>query len=100
LPRHWDWLNSQPGGASVALRKLVEEARRTNGQKDRIRRAQEATYKFLSMMAGNFDGFEEVTRALYRANRERFDELVEAWPKDVRDHVRKLADAAFTSVST
>ena len=20
LPRHWDWLNSQPGGASVALR--------------------------------------------------------------------------------
>src|ERR1700690_3457045 len=28
LPRHWDWLASQPGGASVALRKLVEEARR------------------------------------------------------------------------
>src|SRR5689334_16874689 len=25
LPRHWEWLASQPGGASVALRKLVEQ---------------------------------------------------------------------------
>ncbi len=28
LPRHWDWLAEQPGGASVALRKLVEAATR------------------------------------------------------------------------
>ena len=28
LPRHWEWLAQQPGGASVAIRKLVEEARR------------------------------------------------------------------------
>src|ERR1700735_1393024 len=28
LPRHWQWLESQPGGASVALRKLVEVARK------------------------------------------------------------------------
>src|ERR1700739_3037247 len=28
LPRHWDWLATQPGGGSVALRKLVGEARR------------------------------------------------------------------------
>ena len=26
LPRHWDWLATQPGGASVALRTLVERA--------------------------------------------------------------------------
>src|SRR6185312_12481967 len=30
LPRHWDWLNSQPGGASVVLRRLVDEARHAN----------------------------------------------------------------------
>src|SRR5688572_29815503 len=34
LPRHWDWLASQPGGASVALRKLVEVARRSSGDAD------------------------------------------------------------------
>ena len=28
LPRHWEWLATQPGGASVALRKLVDAARR------------------------------------------------------------------------
>src|SRR5262245_897431 len=53
LPRHWDWLNSQPGGASVALRKLVEGARRANEGKDRIRQSQEAGYRFLCAMAGD-----------------------------------------------
>src|SRR4051812_16383808 len=28
LPRHWDWLARQPGGASAALRRLVEQASR------------------------------------------------------------------------
>ena len=28
LPRHWEWLADQSGGASVTLRKLVEDARR------------------------------------------------------------------------
>ena len=57
LPRHWDWLNSQPGGASVALRKLVDEARRTSGDRDRLRAAQEAAYHFMSAIAGNMPGF-------------------------------------------
>src|SRR3954447_21903373 len=35
LPRHWEWLNAQPGGASVALRRLVDAARRTHGETDR-----------------------------------------------------------------
>ncbi len=65
LPRHWDWLNGQPGGASVALRKLVEAARRVNESKDRARRSQEAAYRFMSAMAGNRPGFEEATRALF-----------------------------------
>lgn len=99
LPRHWEWLNGQPGGASVALRKLVEEARRRNQGKDRARAAQEAAYRFLTAMAGNFPDFEEAMRALFAGDGERFDELVEPWPADVRDHAKKLAAAAFCSAS-
>jgi uncharacterized protein len=95
LPRHWDWLNGQPGGASVALRKLVEEARRANQAKDRIRNAQDVTFRFMSAMAGNELGFEEAVRALFAANRKRFSELTEAWPPDIRDHAKKLASPVF-----
>src|SRR5579859_208585 len=76
LPRHWDWLSTQPGGASVALRKLVEEARRTNGDRDRHRVARDAAYHFMSAMAGNFKGFEEASRALFADDRRRFGELI------------------------
>jgi hypothetical protein len=95
LPRHWDWLNSQPGGASVALRKLVEEARRVNSGKDKVRRSQEAAYRFMSAMAGNLPGFEEATRALFAGNGERFESLVFSWPADIRDHARKLSIIAL-----
>lgn len=94
LPRHWEWLTDQPGGASVALRKLVEEARRANEGKDRIRRAQEAAYRFMSAMAGNEPGFEEATRALFAGDRARFDQESHGWPADVRDHARALAAPA------
>jgi uncharacterized protein len=95
LPRHWDWLNAQPGGASVALRKLVETARRANEGKDRVRQAQEAAYRFMSAMAGNEPGFEEAARALFANEEQRFDQMTEAWPIDVRKHARKLAAVAF-----
>jgi hypothetical protein len=93
LPRHWDWLSTQPGGASVALRKLVEEARRTSGDRDRRRAAQDAAYHFMSSIAGNLPGFEEAARALYAFDRRRFGDLVAQWPEDVRDHAIKLAFA-------
>jgi hypothetical protein len=93
LPRHWEWLGRQPGGASVAIRKLVEEARRTSGDKDRVRAAQEAAYYFMSAIAGNFPGFEEATRALFAYDRRRFGDLIAAWPDDVRDHAIRLAFA-------
>ena len=95
LPRHWDWLNSQPGGASVALRKLVEEARKVNRGKDKVRHSQEAAYRFMSAIAGNFPGFEEATRALFAGDSERFNSLVASWSIDIRDHARKLAGAAL-----
>ena len=91
LPRHWEWLATQPGGASVALRKLVEEARRTHAENDRGRKAQERAYHFMSAMAGDMSGFEEATRALFANDQRRFRELVAAWPDDVRDHAIALA---------
>ena len=91
LPRHWEWLNSQPGGASVALRKLVEAARRANGDKDRSRAARDAAYHFMSAMAGNLPGFEEASRALFADERRRFTGLIAAWPDDIRDHIVRLA---------
>jgi hypothetical protein len=91
LPRHWEWLNGQPGGASVALRKLVEEARRVNEGRDRERRAQEAAYKFMSAMAGNLPGFEEAIRALFAKDQERLEEWIRGWPEDIRAHVVRLA---------
>jgi uncharacterized protein len=91
LPRHWEWLATQPGGASVALRKLVEEARRTHADKDRQRQARERAYNFMSDIAGDMPGFEEASRALFASHRARFSELVAAWPEDVRDHVSRLA---------
>ena len=95
LPRHWDWLNLQPGGASVALRKLVEEARRMNSGKDRVRQSQEAAYRFMSALAGDMTGFEEATRALFAGDAARFESLVAAWPVDVRAHAAHLAAPAF-----
>ncbi len=99
LPRHWDWLNRQPGGASVALRKLVEDARRTHRARDRIRQSQEAAYRFMSIMAGDRPFFEEATRALFAGNHVRFDAMTGGWPVDIRDHAQKLAAGAFTSAA-
>jgi hypothetical protein len=93
LPRHWDWLNLQPGGASVALRRLVDEARRTSGDRDRVRAAQEAAYRFMSAAAGNLPGYEEATRALFAYDRRKFAQLVADWPEDVRDFAVRLAFA-------
>ncbi len=95
LPRHWEWLGSQPGGASVALRKLVEDAAKANAGGDRIRRAREAAYRFMSAMAGNLPDFEEATRSLFAGDAGRFESLTEAWPTDIRDHARVMAGAAF-----
>jgi hypothetical protein len=91
LPRHWEWLNAQPGGASVSLRKLVEAARRANGASDRRRAARDAAYHFMSVMAGNLPNFEEASRALFADDRRRFAALIAAWPGDIRDHILRLA---------
>jgi hypothetical protein len=91
LPRHWEWLAQQRGGASVALRRLVDEARRASGDRDRSRAARDAAYHFMSAMAGDLPGFEEASRALFADDRRRFAGLIAGWPGDIRDHIVKLA---------
>jgi hypothetical protein len=95
LPRHWDWLAQQTGGASVVIRRLVDEARRNGEDGNRIRLAQEATYRFMSTMAGNRPHFEEAIRALFASDAIRFEKLIAEWPADVRDHAARLAGSAF-----
>jgi uncharacterized protein len=95
LPRHWEWLAQQPGGASVALRRLVEEARRNGEDRDRVRRAQDAAYRFMSAIAGDKPHYEEAIRALFADEAARFEDLIAAWPADVRDHALALAARAF-----
>lgn len=97
LPRHWDWLAAQPGGASVALRRLVEEARKVSSGDDRRRAAQEATFRFMQAMAGDQPGFEEASRALFAGDVARFEGHVARWADDVRDHAAWLATDAFGS---
>lgn len=95
LPRHWEWLDQQRGGASATLRRLVEEARKRDPRKQEAARAAEAAGNFMTAIAGNQPGFEEATRALYAGQRERFIQLTRRWPEDIRDHALRLAHAAF-----
>lgn len=97
LPRHWDWLNRQPGGASVALRRLVQEASRVNADRDAVRASREATYRFMTAIAGALPGFEEATRALFAGERNRFEGLIDAWPADLRTHLQKLSAAGWST---
>ncbi|KGT95195.1 hypothetical protein NG99_05635 [Erwinia typographi] len=91
LPRHWDWLATQPGGASVVLRKLVEEARRANAEKDERRMAHQRAYHFMEAIGGDLPGFEEAMRALFANDTLRLGEVLAVWPRDVRDHAMRLA---------
>lgn len=90
LPRHWDWLALQRGGASQALRRLIDEARRADGGESDRRSARERGYRFMAAMAGDLPGFEEASRALFADARDRFATHAAAWPADVRDHVVRL----------
>jgi hypothetical protein len=95
LPRHWDWLAAQPGGASVVLRKLVETARRVSEGPDRIRASREAAYRFATAMAGDFAGFEEAMRCLFAGDDVGFEARIALWPDDIAAQLRTYAAEAF-----
>ncbi len=95
LPRHWAWLRAQRGSASATLRRLVDEARRTQEGRHVVRRAQDAAYRFMSATVGDEPGFEEAVRALYRGDQAGFESAAVAWPHDLLVHSRKLAADAL-----
>ena len=97
LPRHWEWLQEQPGGASIALRRLVEEARKSG--RDGARKRGEAFHRFATAMAGDLPGYEEALRAFYAGDAARLARHTEAWPPDVRDHARRLAAMPASAAS-
>jgi hypothetical protein len=100
LPRHWEWLSTQPGGASATLRRLVEEGRKVSPGRDQIKQAQERTYKFLASIAGNLPGYEETLRALFAKNQKAFEAQTEAWPRDIRKHACAMSAPVFRAGST
>ena len=95
LPRHWDWLAQQPGGASVAIRKLVEEARRTGEDEDRLRQAREAAYRFMSVMAGNRPHYEDAIRALFAGDPAAFRRIDRRMARRCARSCFRLAERAF-----
>lgn len=97
LPRHWEWLGSQPGGASVTLRRLIDESRKASEGRVSVRTSRENAYRFMSEMAGDFAGFEEASRALFAGDKPKFEGLVAPWPQDVRLQLAKLAAAGWSA---
>ncbi len=95
LPRHWEWLAQQRGGASATLRRLIDEARRSQGQADQQRLARERVYRFMSAMTADWPGFEEASRALFAGDAAAFDRQTADWAADVRGHLAWLARDAF-----
>lgn len=97
LPRQWDWLAKQRGGASATLRRLVDEARKQDGHSADQSASKETVYRAMRVLAGNREGFEEATRALFAGKGEAFNARMQKWPADVRRYLQKLAQHAFDS---
>ncbi len=98
LPQHWEWLALQPGGASVTLRKLIEEAKKKNFAKDQIRQSQDAVYRFMHAMAGDLPNYEEALRAMYAYDSKKFKKMIADWPKDIQEHTLKVGREALAHV--
>lgn len=95
LPRHWEWLSTQSGGASAALRRLIEDARKATSGREAIRQAQDRAYKMMSALAGNLPRYEDALRALYAKDKKTFKGEIVDWPPDVRDYALRMAAPAF-----
>jgi hypothetical protein len=93
LPRHWEWLAGQAGGASVALRRLVETARKADAERGGARSRIEAAYRFMAAMAGDLPGFEEATRALFAHDLDELAHRIGSWPPDISDQTLRFANA-------
>jgi uncharacterized protein len=87
LPRHWEWLRSQPGGASVTLRKLVEHAQKNVSVEELITMKQQLLDGFMLLIMGDSPGFEEASRSLYRNSKISFKKAIDTWPDEIKNFV-------------
>lgn len=92
LPRHWEWLERQPNGASAALRRMVSQAINTDPDKQRAREVVAAAYRIMTAMAGDLPGYEEATRALSAADRKQFRQCIKEWPHDIRAYLQRQVE--------
>jgi len=97
LPRHWQWLDTQRGGASAALRRLVDESRKANSGDDAARAAQVRTQRLLTTLAGNEPGFEEALRSLYARDAKGFAAHTQMLSADVVRIANLWARDAFAN---
>jgi hypothetical protein len=92
LPRHWEWLGTQRGGASAAIRRLIDDARKRRSETLTAAEAREGVHRFLTEMAGDRPGYEEALRALYRSDIAAVRAIADAWPQDIRRYLTRLLD--------
>jgi hypothetical protein len=94
LPRHWEWLERQSRSASATLRRLVESARKNESGRDRLKQAVQAAGRFMWFIAGDLEGFEEASRALYAGRWQELESRIGAWPRDVKSHLQEMLGPA------
>ena len=91
MPRQWEWLATQSGGASATLRRLVDDARKVVNPRQHRRAAQDTAYRFMQAIAGDLPGYEEATRSLFADDLPGLEQTINAWPEDIRAHALRLA---------
>jgi hypothetical protein len=95
LPRHWEWLSNQSGGASATIRRLIDDVRKKTSGRDAIKQSLERTHAFMTAIGGDLPGYEEALRGLYAKDRQKFHKYLEEWPAPVKEHAIKLSAATF-----
>lgn len=96
LPRHWEWLATQSGGASATLRRLIDEARKNSSAKEQVKESQERTHKFMTALAGDLKNYEDALRALYARDKKLFSSLIREWPEDIKEYTKKLSAESWS----
>lgn len=92
LPRHWEWIGEQSGGASAVIRRLIDAERKRGRSGQDYKKQQAATHRFMWDIAGNFDNFEEASRLLYRGDYKGLEEIIVTWPEDIFKHLATLIE--------
>lgn len=95
LPKHWEWLEQQNGGASATLRRLVQASMKSSHAEDLKRKSQARANRVMTALAGDLVNYEDATRALFAGDAVAFKQLIRSWPADVRQYALVLSEEAF-----